>query len=129
MRWFILLFSNFSYILPNITGKINQEGAGKDWAKQLKAIVFKQNDRLALLEKQNGNREDENRLLNAELSKHKNEIDKINGLLLKANIRNESPIAQASTGDISRVKRPAQRLPSSLIKWVDSKAVFYCYLN
>jgi len=83
----------------------------------LEVIVFKQNDRLALLEQQNSKREDENRLLNAELSKHKNEVDKkINDLLLQVNSRSEQPpFAPGSTG-ISRLKRPARLLPLSLLK-------------
>lgn len=99
-----------------MTINIIQGGAVIDRVKQLEAIVFKQNDRLSLLEKQNGEREDENRLLRAELSKNKNEIKKINNLLFQANIRNEKPIAQVSAADISRVKRPAQHLPLSLLK-------------
>lgn len=97
--------------------QINQDSAGKDdRLKQLEVIVFKQNDRLALLEKQNGKREDENRLLNAELSNHRNEVDKkINDLLLQVSIQSELSFEPASA-DSSRLKRPARLLPLSILK-------------
>jgi len=77
----------------------------------LKNVILKQSDRLDFLEKQNHQREQENLLLKTEVSHHRNEIDQINGVLLKANLISNSNPDINNNGIINqgRLKRPVRR--------------------